>query len=41
MKKLINLLEILYEDKYILVVYKPPGLVVHVHSSSYEQRKGC
>ena len=28
MKKLRNLPEILYEDKYILVVYKPPGLVV-------------
>jgi len=28
MKKLRNLPEILYEDKYILVVYKPPGFVV-------------
>jgi len=28
MKKLKKLPEILYEDKYILVVYKPPGLVI-------------
>uniref|UniRef100_A0A7V6CDI9 RluA family pseudouridine synthase n=1 Tax=Thermodesulfobacterium geofontis TaxID=1295609 RepID=A0A7V6CDI9_9BACT len=28
MKKLKNLPEILYEDKHILVVYKPPGLIV-------------